>query len=243
MSVQYACSHLHHVGGGLDLQKAPRKKFAAKEIIRHPDEVPDTVYRIEAGIVRPFYTGPQGDDALFSDLTTGDYIGDLSAIDGYNLDICYEAITDTNVIVLRRSQFIEILKCSPDFSFDFTKKLCDRVRALNRLHIESRVLPMKARLCAELLRLCSGIGSGACVVSPAPTHAELARRVASQRETVTKQLNQLAKDGIIRQSRGKIFIDEIDEIQSVVDAYLGDLSSSEHRGALSTTRSDLNRAL
>jgi CRP/FNR family cyclic AMP-dependent transcriptional regulator len=43
-------------------------------------------------------------------------------------------------------------------------------------------------------------------ISPTPTHAELARRIASQRETVTKQMSQLARMGVIDSSDGLITI-------------------------------------
>jgi len=207
----------------------PRKVFAAGETIRHPDEAPQTVYRIEKGVVRPFFTSPTGDDALFADLVAGDYVGELTAIDGNNLDISYEAVTETSVVVLRRSQFLDSLRCSPGFAFEFTRQLCDRLRVLNRLHIEHRVLPMKARLCAELLRLCRGAAGGEIVISPSPTHAELARRVASQRETVTKQLNQLAKEGVLLRSGRKLVIRRVEELQSRVDEFLGDKSGYRKR--------------
>ncbi len=222
MAIQHICSHPAHRATSVDFDKLPRRTFAAGEIIRHPDEAPETVYRIEAGIVRPFFTSTQGDDALFSDLTVGDYVGDLTAIDGNRLAICYEAVTDTDVVILKRRQFLDSLRCSPDFALEITRRLCDRLRVLNRLHIESRILPMKARLYAELLRLCDGSLGGETVISPAPTHAELAKRIASQRETVTKHLNQLAKDGILHQIGNRIVVDRISELEKRVSAFLGD---------------------
>lgn len=214
---------------GLELDRLPRRSFAQGAILRRPDETPDTVYLIDTGTVRPFFTSPHGLDALFADLSSGDFVGDLTAIDGQSLDIYFEAITETTVFVLRRNQFLEILKNSPDFAWDVARRLCERLRTLNRLYIENRVLPMKARLYAELIRLSSSSDDGEISISPPPTHAELARRIASQRETVTKQISALAKDGILRQSGNKMIIERIDELRHRVSGFLGDLPCVSHR--------------
>lgn len=210
--------------GELDLSKLPRRVFQPGAIIRRPEEVPESVFLIEYGVVRPFFTSPQGLDALFNDLTMGDYIGDLTALDGQSLDIFYEAITETAVVIMRRGQFVETIRNHPSFALDFTKRLCDRVRTLSRLYIESRLLPMKARLYVELLRQASTSADGETAITPPPTHAELARRIASQRETVTKQLSALSKDGILRQTADKMIIERIDELRSRISDFMGENS-------------------
>lgn len=209
---------------GLDLSRFPRRGFSTGAIIRGPGERPEAVFLIESGTVRPFFTSPQGLDALFSDLSVGDCIGDLAALDGESLDIFYEAITETSVVVIRRSQFVEIIKNNSNFALDFMNRLTSRFRKLSSLYIENRLLPMKARLYAELIRQSTTSVDGETVISPPPTHAELARRIASQRETVTKQLSALSKDGVLRQTGDKMVIVRAEELRSRISDFLGDSS-------------------
>lgn len=184
----------------------PRKVFGRGTIIKQPDDSSDSVYLIETGKVQTFYISPQGMDVLFSELTPGDFIGDLSAIDGELPFAYFEAKEDTTTVVFRRSQFLSALRQSPQFAEVVAQTLCSRLRAVNQLYVESRLLPMKTRLYTELLRLSSRDAAGSLAISPAPTHSELARRIASQRETVTKQMSQLVKEGVIDGSRDRIRI-------------------------------------
>jgi CRP-like cAMP-binding protein len=65
---------------------------------------------------------------------------------------------------------------------------------------------MKVRLHAELLRISRRRRNGALIVSPPPTHQDLASRIGSQREAVSKELNRLEREGVITRSRVAIEI-------------------------------------
>lgn len=194
------------IPGALSFDLLPRKVFHKGAIIKQPDDSSDSVYLIETGRVQTFYISPQGLDVVFSELNPGDFIGDLSAIDGDLPFAYFEAKEDTTTVVFRRSQFLGALRQSPQFAEVVAQTLCSRLRAINQLYLESRLLPMRTRLYTELIRLSSRDEAGALAISPAPTHSELARRIASQRETVTKQMSHLAKEGVIDGSRDRIRI-------------------------------------
>jgi CRP-like cAMP-binding protein len=63
---------------------------------------------------------------------------------------------------------------------------------------------VRERLCAELLRLSHPSGQDRIVISPPPTHLEIALRIGTRREAVTKSLNALEREGVIARSRGAI---------------------------------------
>ena len=65
---------------------------------------------------------------------------------------------------------------------------------------------MKVRLHAELLRNSRRRRNGALIISPPPTHQDLASRIGSQREAVSKELNRLEREGVITRSRVAIEI-------------------------------------
>lgn len=85
---------------------------------------------------------------------------------------------------------------------------------------------MRERLFAELIRLSLRTDTGRIVIAPAPTHAELARRIASQRETVTKQMSALARSGIISLEGQTIVVEKLGELQAVLRDHLGDMAAS-----------------
>ena len=78
-----------------------------------------------------------------------------------------------------------------------------KIRALTTRVYEFSTLAVKNRIQAELLRLArlaSGDGKRARV-APAPTHSEIASRVATHREAVTRELNRLARLGLIERDK------------------------------------------
>lgn len=65
---------------------------------------------------------------------------------------------------------------------------------------EVMTLPMSGRLEAELLRLAACDPSGRAI-GRLPTHRQIASRIATQREAVTKELSRLERQGAIRKER------------------------------------------
>lgn len=184
----------------------PKRQFAKGCFIKQPEDKTDNIYLIEAGKVVTFFLGPQGHDVPFPELEAGEFVGDLTAFGGDEPATYFQAAEDTVVLVMTRRQFLETLRNLPEFAELLTKTLCSHLRAVRRLYIENRLLPMKMRLYTELIRRGVRDGQGRLCLSPTLTHAELARRIASQREAVTKQMSQLAKMGVIDSSEGLITI-------------------------------------
>lgn len=78
-------------------------------------------------------------------------------------------------------------------------------------------LGVRQRLYAELLRLGRmPISGGHPVVSPPPTHAELAARVSSHREAITRELNAMARGRLIERRRGAIVLLDTDRLRAMV---------------------------
>ena len=83
-----------------------------------------------------------------------------------------------------------------------------QIRILANRVDEYSTLDVRARVHAEFLRLARpDLGEPPnSVISPPPTHAELAARVSCRREAVTRELNALAHAGVIVRRRGAIVL-------------------------------------
>ncbi|MBT8447451.1 MAG: helix-turn-helix domain-containing protein, partial [Gammaproteobacteria bacterium] len=100
-----------------------------------------------------------------------------------------------------------------------------QVRRLSERVIEFSTVGVNDRVHAELLRLAQdGRHDGAEIaISPAPTHADIASRVATHREAVTKELSRLTREGILRKEKGTLVITDLPRLQELVAGALGDL--------------------
>lgn len=203
------------------LEEAPLRSYKKGELLLQPEDRSGEVLLIVSGLVRVYFLTPQGDDAFFAEFGAGECAGELSAIDGLDPLTYFEAVEPTRAFAIRRSEFLQLLHDSPDFASAVLRTLCNRLRSTNQRYIETRCLPMRVRLYAELLRLGKAGDDGSVVIAPTPTHLELAKRIASQRETVTKEINRLIRSGIIDSSRQTIRILKPVELQREIWGVLG----------------------
>ena len=90
------------------------------------------------------------------------------------------------------------------FNQILVRELSDQMADLDQRLYESSIMPMKVRLHAELLRSARRGRDGALIISPPPTHQDLAGRIGSQREAVSKELKRLEKVGVIARGRAAI---------------------------------------
>jgi CRP-like cAMP-binding protein len=86
--------------------------------------------------------------------------------------------------------------------------LVGQIRMLANRARENAGLTVRHRLLAELLRLARPVAStpDAAAVSPPPTHAELAARISTHREAITRELSALSRAGLIGRRRGALVL-------------------------------------
>jgi CRP-like cAMP-binding protein len=77
-------------------------------------------------------------------------------------------------------------------------------------------LKARERLCGELLRLSRQTAKDRIAISPPPSHFEIAARIGGCRETVTKLLSSLERDGLILRSRSAIALTDVDKLRTIV---------------------------
>jgi CRP-like cAMP-binding protein len=102
--------------------------------------------------------------------------------------------------------------------------LVRELRELTTRVFEFSTLAVRYRIQAEVLRLASLApreGKSA-LIAPAPTHAEIASRVSTHREAVTRELNRLSRIGIIERQKGTLIVWDFDRLARMVHEATGD---------------------
>jgi CRP/FNR family transcriptional regulator, cyclic AMP receptor protein len=194
-------------------------RYAAKqEIVSHAEQSSD-VYFIVSGEVRATIYSVGGREVAFRDLGAGDMFGDLSAIDGKPRSASVVAVADSFVISMTGKAFREVLQAYPTVAMAALQELVDLVRGLCERVIEMSTLGVKNRIHAELLRLSQKkmTGSKTAVLQPAPTHADIASRISTHREAVTRELNHLAQIGLLERRTGALVITDVPSLAHMVE--------------------------
>lgn len=182
------------------------RRFEHGAALLMPHEDASCVFVIKSGRLRVTIPTDGGAQVFLAELAEGEIVGEVSAITGRRESTIVEAIEDTEAYVFSRASFLRVLRECPDGALEVMRSLCERLKSINQRHTESVSLRMEARLAAELARLAAPDATGALRIVGAPTHAELADKIGSQREAVTRALRDLARRGVIRARRGFIEI-------------------------------------
>ena len=188
------------------------------QIIRHQDGSDDIVF-ICTGRARVNIYSANGRVVTFRDIGAGDFVGELSAIDGQARSASIEALDNCVIAYLSSEAFWELMENSPEVMRTMLLHLCRQVRSLTDRVYEFSTLAVRNRIQAELLRLSRSEASerNSARISPAPTHAELASRVATHREAVTRELRSLTKLGVIEKRGRDLVILDIDRLAGMVE--------------------------
>ncbi len=196
---------------------------AHEQIIHFHDETRD-VYFVVEGEVRAITYSLEGKEVTFRDIPAGDVFGEYAAIDGEPRCATIEALVPSYVAAMPASCFWEVLENHPSANAIMLKQLTRQVRALSERVFEFSTLAVKNRIHAELLRLAHDhmVDDVTAVIVPSPTHADIASRISTHREAVTRELTELSRQGLVERRHGSLVVRDVPRLERMVREVLGD---------------------
>jgi CRP-like cAMP-binding protein len=175
-------------------------------VLDYEDDSVD-VFFVARGRLRVMIRPISGGEIILRDLRDGEYFGELAALDGQPRSAGVVAMTDSVVARMTPAVFRDTLHCHPDVCDQLLALLASQVRMLASRVREFSTFDVRHRIYAELLRLAhSQPGDDELKISPPPPHAEIAARVSTHREAVTRELKSLEQAGVITRRRGAIVL-------------------------------------
>ena len=120
--------------------------------------------------------------------------------------------------------FRELMERDSAFMSAVLNHLVGMLRSLTLRIVEFSTLAVKNRIHSELLRMArdSRDASGAYLISPAPTHSEIAQRISTHREAVSREISRLKQLGIIERRGRVLAVKDFERLQRMVDEASGD---------------------
>ncbi|MCP5150936.1 MAG: Crp/Fnr family transcriptional regulator [Chromatiales bacterium] len=190
---------------------------AGAQIVAH-DSLEKNVYFILGGTVRVTYFSAGGKEISFRDLEAGQMFGEIAAIDDGPRSAYVVAHTDASLACMTQEGFLDLLQSEPPVALAVMRHLTMLVRRLSDRVIEFSTLGVKNRIHAELLRLAEAAPSEgeARRLRPAPKHADIASRVSTHREAVTRELAELARGGVLERREGALMVIDLDRLRRMV---------------------------
>ena len=209
--------------GQIEGQCRWQRFMAGQEIISHHDQSLDAYFLVE-GKARIIIYSFSGKPVIFRDARPGEVFGEFAAIDQLPRSATVEATTDCLTAAIRPEAFMDALLTHPEVAGNTMRWLVAQSRALTSRVLEFSTLAVRNRLHAELLRLAQEDirDDGSAVIMPLPTHADLASRISTHREAVTREMSRLAKSGLIERNGEALVIRDLHELSQLVEEVLGE---------------------
>lgn len=185
-------------------------------VVAHLDPSRD-VYCLVDGMARISLYAPNGRQIVFRDAGPGTLFGEFSAIDGKPRSAYVEALKPCLVAKMSDKVFLDVFASEPGMALALLRHVIGMARELSGRIFEFSALAVNNRIHAELLRLAvAPEGAKTAAIAPAPTHSEIAARISTHREAVTRELNRLSKLGLVRQDRHEVKICDLERLRRLV---------------------------
>ena len=176
------------------------------------------VFFLLSGTVRAHANSKAGKQVQYEDFSSGMMFGELSAIDGEPRGNDCIAVDNATVAVMTSDVFYQVMQEYPTVM----KAVLQRLAKLARKHIqrvyEFSTESVGTRVQLEIIRMIedgTGCKNGASVLfEKVPTHADIASRISTHREAVTRELKRLERIGLIDWKPGHYAVHDVSEFKS-----------------------------
>jgi CRP-like cAMP-binding protein len=193
-------------------------RAGAGRILISPDARSTEVYWVAHGRIQVALISAAGREVILRDMGEGEVFGEMAPIDRQARSATIMALEDCMLISAPGPIFRQVVFAHPDSAEWLARILIQRVRDLTAKVFELNALRVPGRLHCELLRLCGDQvrDREPAVIDPSPTHAELAARIGTHREAVTREIGLLVEQRIVHQGRRRLTVLDVPELARLV---------------------------
>lgn len=176
------------------------------------------VFFLLTGRVQVVLLSPTGKDVIVRDIAAGSMFGEYAALDGGARSATVVAMTDCVCAKVASKIFREALDHTPGAALWLSQHFIAQIRALTEKMFELSALAVRNRLHCELLRMCeaAGVNGQSATIDPVPTHSDLASRIGSHREAVTREMRYLSEHGVLEQQGRRLVVQDVGSLMSMV---------------------------
>ena len=209
--------------GGLDdverqmvARRARRKRYVAGELLFQEGDPCAGLHIVAAGRVRIYKSSPSGREQVLAIEGPGSTVAELPVFDGGNYPASAIALEETEIVFLPREEFYSFCLERPEVAMKVLAAVGKRLRKLVELIEELSFTTVRQRLAATLLRLARAHGAkspeGLRFDLP-DSHQEMAHKMGTVRELVSRNLTRLAAEGMIKVEGKHIVVRDLHRLE------------------------------
>ena len=200
--------------GEPDLEKlatlATRKRYPKDGVVFFENEAGDTLFMIADGRVKVTILGDDGREIILSVLGPGEFFGEMALLDNEPRSATTIAAEDSELLSLSRADFEGVLGHNPSIMASMIKVLTARLRHANHQISTLALLDVYGRVARVIVEMARDDGKrlkDGRISFHRPTHQEIANRIGTTRETVTRMLKDLQRQNLIKVTGKEIVVE------------------------------------
>lgn len=196
---------------------AIRRVYPKKTAIFHEGDRKEAVYFIQEGLVKTFKTDENGHEHIVSFLKRGDMFPHTGLFHDLPYPATAEAIEQAVLLALPVKPFEQFIVGAPLVAIKMMRVMSEKMTELQGKLQELTGLDVLNRGQLFLLKLAEEYGKpqpdGSLHVDFPMGHQDFASAIGTSRETVSRLLNQLRKEGILDMNRSGFTVFDLDELK------------------------------
>lgn len=198
-----------------------RLTYKKGEFVVRPGETPPGIFYISDGLVKAYDITKYGEENLLIIRKKGEVLGLTWGITGEARNIIYATLAPSELFMVSREQFHEFLQANPKAALP----LLDMLMGMYRMHAD-RIMTLeyrtvRERLISFLLTMSDRFGRKANqgVMLDVPLrHQDIASSISAVRETTSRELAYLERQGLLLRDRQSYFIlPDIEKLRSYLE--------------------------
>ncbi len=189
-------------------ERCKHASFKRGDVIFQKTDLSTDLYIVISGKLKAVLEDEEGDEMVLALFEKGAFFGELSLLDGKGRSASIIADKDSELAILKQDVFLDLLYKNPRIAVELMTTLVDRLRKADEMIESLAFFEVGERLIRTLLEspAADAASAGGFLKTGKLTHKELAARIGSSREAVSKCLKVLSGKGIVKESEGSILI-------------------------------------
>jgi CRP/FNR family transcriptional regulator len=198
-----------------------RKRFSAGELLFTEGETCAGLHIVSSGKVRIFKTSASGREQVLAVEGQGGSVAELPVFDGGPYPASVVAIEETEMAFISRRNFQAFCIQHPEVALKVLSVVGTRLRHLVGIIEELSFTTIRQRLVSALLKIAEAEGKktarGIEFLLPS-SHQELANRLGTVRELVSRNLMRLQAEGLLEVEARQIVVKDLLGLTAIRDA-------------------------
>jgi len=193
-----------------------RQIYKKDNMVLIEEEIGSTMFVILDGRVKISRISDEGREVILSILVDGDFFGEMSILDGQTRSANAVTLEDTEMLIVRRENFLQMLYDYPQVAINLLKELAHRLRRSDSQIKSLSLQNALGRVASTILRIADDSGTikqGKVEIASLPPQQDLANMAGTSRETISRVIKSLNQLGYVEKEGSKLIILEYDRFK------------------------------